>query len=460
MDLNMSVKQSMVLSPQMVQSMEILQMGSQELLEYIEGIMQENPALEIAEKRDDKKDEFSVLRRKLEWLDSTDVHERSYHYDDDAEKPDPVSNYGSAEQWEEHLCQFLLSQLPEKKLPPLLEAAAKLIIESLNENGYLDEDLSTLIAPLGCPPELAQEALRLVQSLEPAGVGARNVSECICLQLERLGEEGTLADRIAKEYLDALSRSRYGFIAKALGADPCDVHAACELIRSLHPKPGSGFYPHENPVYITPDIIVVCNRDSFELLTNDHYFPTLSISGYYKSLMKDSTEKEVKDYLTDKMHQAKWVIKSIEQRRSTLLQCAQCILELQEPFFRHGVGHLAPMSLADVAARLGIHESTVSRALKDKYIQCSRGVYPLNYFFSRGLGCADSAGGGESGASPDTAKALLKKLIANEDKKKPLSDQKLSALMEQDGVMLSRRTVAKYRDELGIPGTTGRKAYE
>ena len=198
--------------------------------------------------------------------------------------------------------------------------------------------------------------------------------------------------------------------------------------------------------------------DHFELLTNDYFFPTLNISSYYTRLLKESDENEVKDYLTGKVRQAKWVVRSIEQRRSTLMECAKCILDKQEPFFRKGPGHLVPLSLADIAACVGVHESTVSRAVKDKYIQCSMGVYPLSYFFSRGLGAG--ASGGCDCSSPDAAKALLKKLIAGEDRRKPLSDQKLCDMMNAQGCALSRRTVAKYRDELNIPSTTGRKQYE
>jgi RNA polymerase sigma-54 factor len=176
--------------------------------------------------------------------------------------------------------------------------------------------------------------------------------------------------------------------------------------------------------------------------------------------MKNCGESEVRDYLMGKVRQAKWVMKSIEQRRSTLMDCAKCILELQENFFRHGPGHLVPMTLSDVASRLNIHESTVSRAVKDKYIQCSMGVFPFHYFFSRSLGTSSGTQSGDDTASPDAAKALLKKLIAEENKKKPLSDQKICELMDQNGISISRRTVAKYRDALGIASTTGRKEYE
>ena len=178
-------------------------------------------------------------------------------------------------------------------------------------------------------------------------------------------------------------------------------------------------------------------------------------------MLKSTEDNEVKDYLMGKVRQAKWVVHSIEQRRSTLLRCAECILELQEEFFRRGPGHLKPMCLADIAQKVGVHESTVSRTVRDKYLQCASGVYPLSYFFSRSLGApAARPGTEENASSPDFAKALLKKLIGGEDKHKPLSDQKLCERMAREGCELSRRTVAKYRDELGIPSTTGRKQYE
>lgn len=462
MELSMDLKQTQTLSPQMLQSMEILQMGSQELLEYIEETVQENPVLELDEKYD-RQDEFDVLRRKLEWLESTDTQNRAYYQQDtEDDGADPVSNYGNAETGDESLYYYVASQLRMLGLPAPVMAAAEFVVESLNGSGWLDEDAPALAAGCGCGEAVMEAAIGAVQSLEPAGVAARSLSECLRLQLERRGEDGELALRIADGYLDALAKSRFGLIAKELGAPPDEVREACALIKSLNPRPGMGFSARENLSYITPDIVVVSFPDHFELLTNDYFFPSLRMSGYYQGLMKDTEDSEVKEYLTNKVRQAKWVVRSIEQRRSTLMQCAECILGLQERFFRKGPGHLVPMALSDVAARLGVHESTVSRAVKDKYIQCSMGVYPLNYFFSRGLGAsaaAQSAGDADP-TSPDAAKALLKRLISGEDKRKPLSDQKLCERMAEEGCALSRRTVAKYRDELRIPSTTGRKLYE
>ena len=457
MELNMTLKQTQTLSPQMMQSMEILQMGSQELLEYIEDLVQENPTVEVEENYS-RLDEFNQLKRKLEWLDANDHQNRYYHQQDQEDSQnDPLSNYGTVGNEEENLYLYVSSQLPSLAEP--LASAARLLVESLNQNGWLDETLEALAQETGYPLPVLEEALAVVQSLEPSGVGARSLRECLTLQLKRRPGDHSLALAIVDQHLDALAKSRFGLIAKETGADPEEVRDACALIKSLNPKPGTGFAARENLTYINPDIIVVHFPDHFELLTNDYFFPTLSLSSYYRGLMKETEDPEVKDYLTNKVRQAKWVVRSIEQRRTTLLDCAEAILKLQESFFRKGPGHLVPMTLADVAELVGVHESTVSRAVKDKYIQCSGGVYPLSYFFSRGLGSAGAVSG-EDAASPDFAKALLKKLIAGEDKKKPLSDQKLCERMAAEGCKLSRRTVAKYRDELNIPSTTGRKEYE
>jgi RNA polymerase sigma-54 factor len=455
----MTLKQTQTLSPQMMQSMEILQMGSQELLEYIENLVQENPTVEVEENYN-QLDEFNQLKRKLEWLDSTDQQNRYYQQQDrEDDRDDPLSNYGTVEESEENLYLYVLSQLPDLEEP--MASAARMLVESLNQNGWLDEKLDELAGELGYPVDVLEQALAVVQSLEPAGVGARDLRECLTLQLKRRPGDHALALTIVDRYLDALSKNRFGLIAKETAAEPEEVREACALIKSLNPKPGTGFAARENLTYINPDIIVVHFPDHFELLTNDYFFPTLSISGYYKGLMKETEDREVKEYLTNKVRQAKWVVRSIEQRRNTLMDCAGVILKLQENFFRKGAGHLVPMTLADVAERVGVHESTVSRAIKDKYIQCAGGVYPLSYFFSRGLG-ASSGGrtGAQNPASPDFAKALLKKLIAEEDRRKPLSDQKLCERMAKEGCQLSRRTVAKYRDELNIPSTTGRKLYD
>lgn len=454
MDLNLNGKQSQTLSPQTIQSMKILQMGSQELLEYITEAIQENPVLETSE-TGGPDEESAILRKKLEWLDSASRQERRTAAGND-EDTDSLANYGGAEVQEENLYFYLFSQLQLMKLPSDLMKAARGITENLNGNGYLDEPLEKLAEDLHMEKDFLENALKIVQSLEPAGIGARSLKECLRLQLERQEGDTTLAKEIVAKYLNALAKNKYTWIAKELSADPNEVRDACDLIRSLNPKPGSGFAGREQLNYITPELYVETFPTHFELTANDDFIPSLKISSYYTSLMKETQDEEVKEYLSEKVRQAKWVIKSIEQRRSTLLSCAECILKTQEAFFRLGPGHLSPMGLSDIASKLGVHESTVSRAIKGKYIQCSHGVYPMSFFFSRSLGRNSPD---DSAVSPDAAKALLKKLVHEEDKRKPLSDQKLCAMMTAQGCPLSRRTVAKYRDELGIPATSVRKEY-
>lgn len=453
MELSLLNKQAPVLSPQMIQSGKILQMGSLELLEYVTEAIQENPVLEFPE--DQGRDrEFEQMRKRLEWLESSNPQERYYRRLDRELASDSLANYQSPEMQEESLYSFLLDQLSALKLPPVLMKAARGIVESLNGSGYLDEPLEGLGKELRLPVRCMEEGLKIVQSLEPAGIGAGCLEECLCLQLERQGEDVALAKRIVCGHLDALSKNRYTQIARDLSADGQEVREACDLIRSLNPKPGSGFADRRSLSYITPDLLVDVLPDRLELQANDRYFPAIQISPYYKRLMLDTQDEDVKAYLTEKVQQAKWVVKSIQQRRSTLIRCAECILRLQEPFFRRGAGHLVPMRLSDVAGMLDIHESTVSRAVRNKYIQCSHGIFPMSYFFSRSLG---GENGEEGEVSSDTARAMLKRLIREEDRKKPLSDQRISEKMAELGCPLSRRTVAKYRDELGIPAAAVRK---
>ena len=452
MELGMMQKQVQTLSPLMMQSMEILQMGTQELREYVEKTVQENPVLDAEERTGEAGERFRELGRQLEWLESNDRQNVFYYRQDDEDAP--LREYGVAENWEETLYGHLISQIQGMELSASERKAVTFLAESLNGSGWLDEPMETLAQAAGCEMDMMERGLEILQRLDPAGVGARNLSECLVLQLRRADPGDTLAVRIAQGCLEPLARSQYSLIAKKLGAELCAVRKACGRIRELNPRPGAGFAGREAPSYITPDVVVVWEHDHFEVVADDQALPTLTLSGYYSRLFRECKEAEVQSYLCDKVRQAKWVIRSIEQRRSTLLECARCIVELQEAFFRKGPGHLAPMSLADVAERVGVHESTVSRAVREKYLQCDKGVYPLGYFFSRRLG------EGNDGASPDAAKAIIRRLIEGEDGRAPLSDQKLCERMAEEGCVISRRTVAKYREELGIPSTTGRKCYE
>ena len=450
MELKLEQKQAQILSPALIQSMEVLQMGSQELLEFVEQTLQENPVLEAEDHFERQRDDREELR-KLEWLESSDHQNQVYYQQDDEDRP--LAPFGVASSDEETLYGHLTFQLQGLSVEGPTADAAYFLAESLNPSGWLDESLEELGQAAGLPLATMEEGLRLIQSLDPVGVGARSLSECLCLQLQHDNPTDLLALRIARDGLEALARNQYGLLARRMGADVGAVRAACERIRALNPRPGAGFASREAPSYITPDLVVVEQYDHFEVLPDARLFPRLNLSGTYPHMLEGQPDQEVEHYLTEKLKQAKWVMSAIEQRRTTLLSCAQCILRRQEPFFRLGPGHLTPMLLSDVATELGVHESTVSRAIKDKYLQCAKGVYPLSCFFSRKLG-------EEGDGTADAAKALLRRLVDEEDKRHPLSDQKLCEKMEAEGCQLSRRTVAKYREELHIPNTSGRKQYD
>lgn len=446
MELTLELKQTHKLSPQMIHSMEILQMGTQELQTYVEKILMENPTLEL--ESEERLEERPELMRKLEWLAANDRQNRWYHQEDARDMSELLAAPDS-----ENLYDHLRMQLDLNRMPVRLGVAVDCILAGLNRSGYLEESREELSIRCGQSMETIASAEKLVQSLEPAGVGARSLSECLALQLERRGERG-LALTIVQNYLEDMARNHYRRISLETGASREEIQQACRQIRTLDPKPGSPYAPREAPSYITADLFVIEEEGELVVAASDEFLPVLKVSSYYQQMLKETDDPEVDNYLTEKVRQAKWVVKSIEQRRGTLVKCAEAIVMRQERFFRSGAGHLRPMTLSDVAEELEIHESTVSRAIKDKYLQCSQGLFPLAYFFSRALMASDS-----EGVSPEKAKNAIRLLIEQEDKRHPISDQKLCNLLAEQEIQISRRTVAKYRDELGIPSTSGRKEF-
>ena len=442
MELSLELKLQQKISPQTIQSLEILQMGTQELQEHVERVLMENPTLELEPEALPK--ERSELLRKLEWLNSTDRQNRWYHHEDPLDLSDTIPDPEH-----ESLYDHLRQQINMSTLSPRLSLAVDCVLAGLDRNGYLDETTDELALRCGQSVDLISRAEQLVRSLEPAGVASRSLSQCLAIQLQRAGHSG-LPLTIVRNHLEDLAQNHYHAISKSTGVSREAVQSACDLIRSLNPRPGSAYAPREAPGYIIPDLLVADTGGEPEIIVGDDFLPVLSISPYYRTLLTETDDDEVREYLADKVRQASHLITSIEQRKRTLLNCAQVILSRQAEFFR-GQGHLAPLSLADVASELNIHESTVSRAIKRKYLQCKQGVLPLSHFFSRALT------GNEEGVSAQMAKAAIRSLIDTEDKKRPLSDQKLCDLLAEQGISLSRRTVAKYRDELNIPSTQARR---
>ncbi len=443
MELSLGLKQSLSVSPQLIQNLEILQMGSQQLLEYIQQLAEENPTVDLAESYSSQS-ELEQFRLKLMWLRQMDVQNRIYYKNDS----DQADIYGSAVSDEETLSDHLMTQLGEAEIPHRIKRAAEFVAMSLDENGWLTESVDSLAALSGFTAGEMSQAVDIIRELDPPGVGASDLSSCLVIQLKRMEGNTQLAQRIAAGYLQDMAGKSNERLAKMLDVSTQQVEVACRQIRSLNPRPSSGFAGKQSTVYITPDIIVVSFPDHFEFLTNDYYFPTIRINTYYMDMLDRTDSEDVKKYLTEKLRQARVAISGVDQRKSMLLRCAEQIVSIQEDFFRGG--RLRPMTMSDLAEALDVHESTVSRAVKDKFLQCSRGVYPLSRFFSRALD--------ESGqVSTDMVRELIREIIGGEDSNSPLSDSAIADRLSRKGVAIARRTVAKYRAAMDIPSAAVRR---
>ena len=458
MDLKMEVTQTLGLSQRMIQSTEILQMSAQELDTYLKELAVENPVVDIEEKFDKSRESErdAELQKKLEWLASSDEQNRVYYSEEySSDDDDNQDMWNVSDNRGEDLAEYLISQLVTIPLTDKEQAIAEYLIDLLDSRGYLTEETDQIATQLETEEDEVARMLQIVQGLEPAGVGARNLSECLLIQMDRQKIEDTIARKIAANYLEQLGKNQLPQIARKLKVTVDDVLQAMEVIRELNPKPGNSFSSRENLKYITPDVTVVKLKDYYEILLNEYMYPKMSINGYYRNMLKAGNDKETKDYVTTKVKQAEWVMQCVSQRNVTLMNVSKCIVDVQERFFTYGPGYLRPLKLADVAEMVGIHESTVSRAVKDKYLQCSWGIFPMNYFF---IGAISKAGN-ENAATADTAKNLLKEIIADENHEKPYSDRVLSEKLAERGVKISRRTVAKYREAMGIKDASGRKVF-
>lgn len=442
-------KQTQALDQRQIQRLEVLQMSALELGEYLQELSQDNPVVDLDEAPAPPSPEWEDQQlQHLRWLADNDRQNRYYQglWDYDS---DPIARIGVSGGLEETLPQFIARQLDRLRLDGETVRAVRFLASCLDGDGYLRAPLDELARDGGIPRGLLEKGLMVLRTLEPAGVGAENLSQCLALQLERAGVDGP-ALAIVRDHLEALARCRYRCIAERLGIPVEEVVSAQRAIRELDPRPGAVFERPEPAPYVYPDVFVEEKDGHFVARTRAGERPAFQINGYYKELLANSSQPEVKEYLRKKVQAAQDVLQAIGQRRDTLLRCAQAIVDRQEEFFRAGEQALRPLRMADVADAVGIHESTVSRAVREKYLQCQRGVYPLGWFFSRG-----GAGGDVGGAA---ARAMLRRLIDGEDKARPLSDQKLCEALAEAGCPISRRTVAKYRDELNIPGASGRKA--
>lgn len=452
MGLELTMSQVQTLSPQVIQSLEVLQMNTQELLDYVRELAMENPVVELTSAPAESIGVPSELAQRMEWLENTDHQNRWYHRQDGDRDQRREETYGVMPEASATLIEHVRSQIPPQK--GQMARAVELLTECLDPNGWIPEDLAQLAEESRIPLPLLERALAQIQNVEPWGVGARNLQECLLLQLQHQRDVDDLAAEIVRHFLPELAKSHYNGIAKALHTTQAQVRRAADQIRALNPRPGNGFARPESPGYIIPDILAVPEGEGYELQLCRGILPRLNISNYYLELRKNSTDPSLTEYLDQKVQQAKWAVSAITQRQETMLKCMEAIMALQPHYFQPTPGPLCPMTLADVAERVGVHESTVSRAIRGKYLQCPDGILPLSFFFSQS---AFQSGAGAEAVSAAEAKRLLRELLMSEDTAKPYSDQQLCERMGQEGCPISRRTVAKYRSELGYPPATGRK---
>lgn len=443
--------QEQKLSQWQVLRMNLLQMSYLELGNYLQQLEETNPLVEREEAYGGTSEKMSDhLLAQLQWLEENDYQNR-YYQPTEEERTDPMFRLGDDGGLEDTLLRFLTRQIQQLRLEKQQEKLLLFLSANLDDDGYLRQDLESLSSLLRTPQSQLEASLEILQSLEPAGVGARNLAECLTIQLERLGHHGPPV-MLVQTCLEQLAKHQYRSVAQKLNASVEDVHRWEALIQSLDPRPGAAFHRNVGAQYVQPDVLVEEGETGLLVRLARGDRAPFQINAFYRGLLESSEDPELRRYLTEKLQQAQQVLQAVEQRNSTLLRCVQSIAARQEAFFRLGPQALKPMKMAEVALELGVHESTVSRAVREKYLQCSSGIYPVSFLFSRGVAAAE----GES-VSTEVIKQRLKALIDAEDRAKPLSDQKLCDLLAREGHVLSRRTVAKYREQMQIPGTSGRK---
>lgn len=460
----------MVLAPQLRQSLELLQVPMLELRTLVRQELEQNPTLEeqtleteqieieptTPEKPDDEDEEFKETFDKLAKLDdefkdyfnqnqsrgpSSDELARRQHFLDSLTQP-------------ESLQQHLMDQLNLSILTPDERQMGELLIGSINEDGFLTTSTEELASGAGYDLDAFNSVLALIQEFDPVGVGARDLKECLLIQLRRLNKGDDVSAQLVASHLEELGAHRFDEIAHALKVPLRQVHDAAHLIATLEPKPGR-IYASETTTYVLPEVMIQNVEGEYVVILNNDQIPRLHISDHYRQLMADeNTSADVKAYIREKVRAGMFLIKSINQRQQTIYNIAKEIVTVQREFFEHGISRLRPLTMAEVATVLGIHETTVSRAIANKYAQTPRGTFELKYFFTPGYRNADGVS-----VSNKTIKDTIAHLVAEEDRAHPLSDEKIVAKLKEKGLQVARRTIAKYRDELKILPSHLRKGY-
>lgn len=491
--------QKLIMTPQLQQAIKLLQLSRLELQQSLTQHLLENPLLDEMQ-TDVEEGESVVNEEKVETSPAVEGQDQSDAPIETREEQGSPEEF-SASGWEEYfgrdrrsgeseyssaqdefpsyeqtvakatsLEEHLLWQLSLSGLGNREKELGRLIIGNLDDDGYLRISLAEVVAGTGFTESEVESVLKDIQTFDPTGVGARNLSECLLLQLGHLGRnpfgslgsppgalKGSVIENIVLHHLKDLEKRQYAKVAKALNVTVEDVFQATKIIGELEPKPGRPFANTQNYV-IVPDVFVVKNEGEWVVLLNDDGLPRMRISPYYKQLISSGQggTPETKAYMDEKMRAAQWVIRSIEQRNRTIVKVVSSIVKFQEPFFDHGVQYLKPLVLKQVAEDIGMHESTISRVTANKYMYCPQGMLELKFFFNAGLQRADEPSGMHSSVS---VRDMIKTMVAEEDAKRPLKDEEIAARLRKQGVLIARRTVAKYRAELNIPSASQRKRF-
>ena len=475
-DLTIEQAQKLVMTPELIQAIQILQFNTQELDSYVQEQLLVNPVLEsstseqtdnrhddgnageFSEEHRDQKDSITSKDDEFDWKEY--IKDRQYddisygHWEDKngEEKENTYEQYVSSDVT---LPEHLMFQLQFASSKKGCRKVGKYIIESLDENGYMTCTVSEIAEATGAPEEKVREVLDMIHTFDPMGVGAADLRECLIIQLRQLGQLTDTFEEIVNCHLEDLANNRLGVIARDMGISPKDVQRMSDIIRTLEPKPGRQFASQMDTKYIVPDVIVERVDDDYVVTINDNSTPHLMVSSYYQKLLHEADKDDkLSKYLSDRVNSALWLIKSIEQRKQTIYNVVTAVVKYQKEFFDKGSKYLKTLTLKDIAEEVGIHESTVSRYINGKYLQCPRGVFEIKYFFSAGV-----SGVSGEGISSNSIKEFIKEIVDNEDQSSPYSDQDMVELLREKGINISRRTVAKYRDELHILSSSKRRRY-
>ncbi len=450
-ELNLSQEQKLIMTQQMQLSIKMLQMSSFELQEYIEKEFQQNPVLDVKEpdSTDIEKDKLDY-KEIIKSLNSNNFSHQSYQKSNEEE----VSPFNFISH-KKSLKEYLKEQIVDLNEKDYVKSICSYIIENIDHRGYLVIEEGEIEKDLKISTKLVKYCIDIIQTLEPYGIGARDLCECLRIQAIHRGIEDENIFIIIDKYLELIAENKYNVIAKNMGINVKQAQEYGDIIKTFDPKPSRGFYTGEDVKYIIPDAYIEKIGDKYYIIMNDDLTPRLIINSVYKDIVKNQEDKEAADYVKEKLNSAVFLIKSIQHRKSTIYKVLQKILDLQRDYFDYGERYLKPMTLKDIASSMDMHESTISRAIRDKYIYTSKGTIKIKDLFTTGISKAFDGGD----VSVVIIKKSIEKIINEEDKKKPLSDQQICDLVNQQDMNISRRTVAKYREKMGIKSSKGRKRF-